>query len=53
MPKFDFKEYAQSGQLDTQARQAITQAISQAERAGLPRAYSLNPQQKTPGTEKK
>ncbi|GAA5503726.1 hypothetical protein Dxin01_03487 [Deinococcus xinjiangensis] len=39
MKKFNFKEYAQSGQLDADAQRAITRAIEQAEAAGLPRAY--------------
>lgn len=44
MKKFNFKAYAQSGQLDADAQRAITRAIEQAEAAGLPRAYRPSPE---------
>lgn len=43
MKKFDFVQYLDSGQMEADMQQAVTQAIQQAEAAGLPRAYCAEP----------
>lgn len=43
MKKFDFNQYVAGGQLDADMQKAVTQAIQEAEAAGLPRAYRSEP----------